>query len=46
MKYIFGIHEDVECRVWYRYMLSSYELLSDPNETLQDAGLYNGGVRG
>ena len=38
--------KDVECRVWHRYMTSTYELLSDLNETLQDAGLYNGQVRG
>ena len=27
-------------------MSSPYELLSDPNQSLQDAGLYNGQVRG
>ena len=26
-------------------MTSTYELLSDPNQSLQDAGLYNGQVR-
>ena len=41
----FDVGEDVQCRVWHRYMSSTYELLSDPNQSLQDAGLYNGQVR-
>lgn len=41
----FDVEKDVQCRVWQRYMTSTYELLSDPKQSLQDAGLYNGQVR-
>ena len=41
----FDVEKDVQCRVWHRYMTSTYELLSDPKQSLQDAGLYNGQVR-
>ena len=41
----FDVEKDVHWRVWHRYMTSTYELLSDPNQSLQDAGLYNGQVR-
>ena len=40
----FGVPDSVECRVWHRYMTSCFELLSNAQETLQDAGLYNGQV--
>ncbi|XP_064399096.1 ubiquitin carboxyl-terminal hydrolase 4-like [Halichondria panicea] len=38
----FQIPSDTECRVWHRYMTHTYELLSNPDQSLQDAGLYNG----
>jgi ubiquitin carboxyl-terminal hydrolase 4/11/15 len=40
----FEVEEDAECRVWYRFMTHTYELLSNRSQTLQDAGLYNGQV--
>ena len=45
LRSVFDVEKDVHCRVWHRYMTSTYELLSDPNQSLQDAGLYNGQVR-
>ena len=44
LKSTFDVEKDVQCRVWHRYMTSPYELLSDPKQSLQDAGLYNGQV--
>ncbi len=44
LRQIFGVPEEVECRVWHRYMTSTYELLSNHNSTLQDVGLYSGQV--
>ena len=40
MKETFSIPEEKECRVWYKYMLSTYNLLSKLDETIQDARLY------
>ena len=40
MKETFSIPEEKECRVWHKYMLSTYDLLSKLDETIQDAGLY------
>ena len=44
MKQMFSIAKNVEYRVWHRYMTNSYELLGNPSQTLQDAGLYIGQV--
>ena len=41
----FDVEKDVQCRVWHRYMTSTFELLSDPKQSLQDAELYSGQVR-
>ena len=40
----FSISEEMECRMWHRYMTHTYELLTEPNQTLQDYGLHNGQV--
>ena len=45
LRSVFDVEKDAQCRVWHRYMTSTYELLSDPKQSLQDAGLYNGQVR-
>ena len=45
LRSVFDVEKDAQCRVWHRYMISTYELLSDPKQSLQDAGLYNGQVR-
>ena len=44
MKATFSISEEMECRVWHRSMFDTYELLSEPKQTVKDAGLYNGQV--
>ena len=41
LRLTFSVEEKTVCRVWHRYMSHTYELLSDSNQTLQDAGLYN-----
>lgn len=41
---LYEVDSSTECRVWHRYMTHTYELLSKPDQTLQDAGLYNGQV--
>ena len=45
LKQEFEVEEDAECRVWHRSMTHTYELLSNPSQTLQDAGLYDGQVK-
>ena len=46
MRRMYSISGKTSCRVWYRFMSRTYELLqSDPFQTLQDAGLYNMQVR-
>ena len=44
LKEEFQIDMDAKCRVWHRFMTHTYELLSNSEQTLQDAGLYNGQV--
>lgn len=44
MRRLYGLPENVESRVWYRYSLHRYELLEDAQLTLQDAALSNGQV--
>ena len=44
MKEIFSNPEEKECRVWHNYKLSLYDLLSQLDETIQDAGLYTNQV--
>ncbi|XP_067683901.1 ubiquitin carboxyl-terminal hydrolase 15-like isoform X1 [Haliotis asinina] len=44
MRQEFSISEDKEVRLWNRYMSSTYEHLNKPDNTLQDAGLYQGQV--
>jgi ubiquitin carboxyl-terminal hydrolase 4/11/15 len=40
----FNIAEDKEVRLWNRYMTNMYEQLNKKDNTLQDAGLYQGQV--
>ena len=44
MKKAFNIAEETETRVWNKYMSNSCELLSNVEQTVQDAGLYQGQV--
>ena len=41
---LFELPEDLECRLWQRYMTNSYELLNKPEQTLSDASVYGGQV--
>ena len=43
-KKVFNISEDTETRLWNKYMSHSCELLSNMEQTVQDAGLYQGQV--
>ena len=44
MKQLYNIPEEKECRLWHKYMLSTYDLLNKLDETIQDAGLYTNQV--
>lgn len=44
MRRVFNISEEVETRVWTKYMSNAYDLLSNLEYTVQDAGLYQGQV--
>ena len=44
MREIFSVARDAECRVWHCCMISTYELLDTPSQTLQDTGLHSGKV--
>ena len=45
MKKTFNITDETETRVWNKYMSNSCELLTNLEQTVQDAGLYRGQVR-
>lgn len=44
MRRVFDIAEEVETRVWTKYMSNTYDLVSNLEHTVQDAGLYHGQV--
>ncbi|KAK3578660.1 hypothetical protein CHS0354_002964 [Potamilus streckersoni] len=44
MRRTFNIAEKKEVRLWNRYTTNTYEQLTKPENTLQDAGLYHGQV--
>ena len=44
MKDIFSIPEETETKLWNKYMSNTYELLGNMEQTVQDAGLYQGQV--
>ncbi|KAM8866954.1 ubiquitin carboxyl-terminal hydrolase 4 isoform 1-T1 [Synchiropus picturatus] len=41
---LFNIPADQETRLWNKYMTNTYEQLSKPDSTVQDAGLFQGQV--
>ena len=41
---MFEVPEDVETRLWLRYMSNSYELMKNPEQSLADTGIYSGQV--
>uniref|UniRef100_A0A8C6JVI2 Ubiquitin carboxyl-terminal hydrolase n=1 Tax=Melopsittacus undulatus TaxID=13146 RepID=A0A8C6JVI2_MELUD len=46
MRKLFNIPAEKETRLWNRYMSNTYEQLCKLDSTVQDAGLYQGQVRG
>lgn len=44
MKKLFEISDDKEVRLWNKYMSNTYEPLDKMENTVQDAGLYQGQV--
>ena len=44
MKQLFNIPERKQVRLWNKYMSNTYEHLSKLDNTVQDAGLYQGQV--
>ncbi|XP_032050129.1 ubiquitin carboxyl-terminal hydrolase 4 [Aythya fuligula] len=44
MRKLFNIPAEKETRLWNRYMSNTFEQLSKPDSTVQDAGLYHGQV--
>ncbi|XP_032242140.2 ubiquitin carboxyl-terminal hydrolase 4 [Nematostella vectensis] len=42
MKNLFSIPEESETRLWNKYMSNTFELLSNMEQSVQDAGLYQG----
>lgn len=46
MRELFNIPAEKETKLWNRYMSNTYEQLSKLDSTVQDAGLYDGQVRG
>lgn len=46
MRKLFNIPAERETRLWNKYMNNSYEQLSKLDNTVQDAGLYQGQVGG
>uniref|UniRef100_A0A3P9IM91 Ubiquitin carboxyl-terminal hydrolase 15 n=1 Tax=Oryzias latipes TaxID=8090 RepID=A0A3P9IM91_ORYLA len=44
MRELFSIPDEKETRLWNRYMSNTFEPLSKPDSTIQDAGLYQGQV--
>ncbi|XP_020626847.1 ubiquitin carboxyl-terminal hydrolase 4-like [Orbicella faveolata] len=44
MRRVFNIVDEVETRVWTKYMSNTYDLLGNLEYTVQDAGLYHGQV--
>lgn len=44
MREKFDIPYDVEVRLWNKYMSNTYELLNKREQTLLEAGLYNGQI--
>ncbi|XP_072026570.1 ubiquitin carboxyl-terminal hydrolase 4-like [Amphiura filiformis] len=44
MRKLFNISDDTDTRVWNKYMSNTYEHLNKKENTVQDAGLYQGQV--
>lgn len=44
MREMFDIHDNVEVRMWSKYMTNTYEHLNKREQTVQEAGLYSGQI--
>ena len=44
IKQKFNIPDTTECRLWQHYMTNDYELLTNLQQTVSDAGIYGGQV--
>ena len=44
MKDVFRIPVETETKLWNKYMCNEYELLGNMEQTVEDAGLYQGQV--
>ena len=44
MKERYSIPDTTECRLWQRYMTNSYDLLTNLQQILSNAGIYGGQV--
>ena len=44
MKNVFKIAEDTETRLWSKYMAGTYDLQANMEQTVKNAGLYQGQV--
>lgn len=42
MREQFSISDEVEVRLWNKYMTKTYEPLNEREKTIQEAGLYSG----
>ena len=45
MRSLFDIKGEKDVRLWNKYMSNTFEPLNNPNNTVQDSGLYEGQVR-
>lgn len=44
MREIYDIPDNVEVRLWYKYMANTFELLNKREQTIQEAGIYSGQI--
>ena len=44
MRAEFSISDEVEVRLWHKYLTNTYRLLNKREQTLQEAGLYSGKI--
>ena len=45
MRTAFNISEEIDIRIWNKYMSNTYELLRDTDLTIQDSELFDGQVK-
>ena len=45
MRTAFNISEEIDIRIWNKYMSNTYELLKDTDSTIQESELFDGQVK-